>query len=354
MTRSEVFVGNGYALPPQRLAARFGQITSLILKLKSHAERLFFPSQDPRFRPWVTVVAEGYPALEKLYLKNYAVSDEDLNILALSCPNLKELVLVRCRYFGTQGLAYVAGACRKLRVLDVIQCHVVHDGVDWISYFPEDNIFLESLIFEESMWCVNFKALEQLVIRSPSLKKLRLDDLVSIGQLHRLMIKAPKLTHLGIGKFVRSSEQEPALGELELHYASAFAVCNSLISLSGFRDELPIYLPALYPVCANLTSLNLKHTLISCANFKEVIFHCPQLQSLWVSGRIWDVGLKAVAATCKDLIELRVFRDEHAYGIVNGDELADVLVSEIGLIAISEGCRRLQYILRIIFLQEND
>ncbi|CAH9083929.1 unnamed protein product [Cuscuta epithymum] len=341
MTRSEVFIGNGFALPPQRVAARFRQLTSLILKLKSQYGGLCSLSRDARFEPWVTVIAEAYPALEKLYLKNYAVSDDDLEILALSCPNLKELVLVHCRGFGTYGLGRVARECRKLRVFDVIECYVHSNDVDWISCFPGDNTFLESLIFEYSMMseCLNFEALKQLVTRSPCLKKLRLDYLVSIGQLYHLMIKAPQLTHLGIGIFMYSSEQEAYAGELALHYASAFAVCNSLVSISGLRDELPSYLPALYTVCANLTSLDLKRTLISCSHFKEVIFHCHKLQSLWVSARVLDEGLEAVAATCKDLLELRVFLDEYAYDDDNID------VSEVGLLAISEGCRRLEYIL---------
>ncbi|CAH9086735.1 unnamed protein product [Cuscuta europaea] len=347
MTRSEVLIGNGCAVPPQRLEARFGKLTSLVLKLEPQYECLYFLPLDARFSPWVTLMAESYRTLEKLYLKNYIVSDKDMDILVLSCPNLKELVLVRCREFGTYGLGRVAKECRKLRVLDVIECRVSNSAnVDWISCFPDDNTFLESLIFEDSMMsgCLNFDALEQLVTRSPCLKKLRLDDVVSISQLHRLMIKAPQLTHLGIGIFSYSSEQEAAVGELELHYASAFAVCNSLVSLSGFRDELPSYLPAVFTVCSNLTSLNLKYTLISCAHFKELIFHCHKLQSLWVSARICDEGLEAVAATCKDLLELRVFLDE--YAIDDDDDYdVDVPVSEIGLLEISKGCRRLQYVL---------
>ncbi|CAH9083931.1 unnamed protein product [Cuscuta epithymum] len=346
MTRSEVFIGNGYAVPPQCTASRFGQLTSLILKLEPQYECLYFVPIDARFSPWVTVIAESYRTLQKLYLKNYIVSNEDMDILALSCPNLKELVLVRCKEVGTYGLGRVARDCSNLRVLEVIECHGKSDNVDWISCFPDDNTLIESLIFEDSIMfgCLNFDALEQLVTRSPCLKRLRLDDVVSISQLYRLMIKAPLLTHLGIGIFINSSEQEAAVGELELHYASAFAVCNSLVSLSGFRDELPIYLPALYPICGNLTSLNLKYTLISCEHFKEVIFHCHKLKCLWVSARVRDEGLEAVAATCKDLLELRVFLDEYAIDDDDDDD-GDVPVSEVGLLAISEGCPRLEYLL---------
>lgn len=53
---------------------------------------------------------------------------------------------------------------------------------------------------------------------------------------------------------------------------------------------------------------------------------------------ICDEGLQAVAATCKELRELRVFP-------VDAREDIEGPVSEVGLQAISEGCRKLQSIL---------
>lgn len=53
---------------------------------------------------------------------------------------------------------------------------------------------------------------------------------------------------------------------------------------------------------------------------------------------VCDEGLQAVAATCKDLRELRVFP-------IEAREDAEGPVSEVGLQAISEGCRKLQSIL---------
>ena len=53
---------------------------------------------------------------------------------------------------------------------------------------------------------------------------------------------------------------------------------------------------------------------------------------------ICDEGLQAVAATCKELRELRVFPFE-AREDIEGP------VSEVGLQAVSEGCRKLQSIL---------
>lgn len=176
-------------------------------------------------------------------------------------------------------------SCRQLRVLDLIESEVTDDDVDWISFFPESQIYLESLIFDCVECHVNFDALERLVARSPSLKKLRLNRLVSIGQLYRLMIRAPQLTHLGTGSFSTSAEVM-AQGEQEPDYvsalAAAFAACKSLVCLSGFREILTDYLPAIYPVCANITSLNFSYANINAEQLKSVICHCHKLQIFWV------------------------------------------------------------------------
>ncbi|CAA3002003.1 transport inhibitor response 1 [Olea europaea subsp. europaea] len=225
---------------------------------------------------------------------------------------------------------------RHIRVLELVDTDVTDDEVDWISCFPDNVTCLESLIFDCVETPINFEALERLVARSPSLKKLRLNSYISIRQLYRLMIRAPQLTHLGTGSFntseiVAQSEQEP-------DYLSAFAACKSLICLSGFKEIIPEYLSAIYPVCGILTSLNLSYANISAEQLKPVIRQCHKLQTFWALDSIGDEGLQAVSVACKDLRELRVFPVE-ALEDVEGP------VSEVGLLTISEGCRKLQSIL---------
>lgn len=127
---------------------------------------------------------------------------------------------------------------------------------------------------------INFEALELLVSRSPSLKKLRVNRNVNIGQLYRLMIQAPQLTHLGTGSF--SPSEIVAHGDPEPNYVSAFTACRSLVCLSGFREIIPDYLPAIYPVCASLTSLNFSYANIDAEQLRSVICLCHKLQILWV------------------------------------------------------------------------
>ncbi|KAA8528335.1 hypothetical protein F0562_035690 [Nyssa sinensis] len=338
LTRSEVFIGNCYAVSPRRVIERFGQVRSVTLKGKPRFAdfNLMPPTWGANLTPWVTAMGESRCSLEKLHLKRMSVTDEDLKILAHSFPSFKELVLVCCDGFSTSGLAVIACKCRKLQVLDLTDDEVADDEVDWISCFPEGETCLESLIFDCIECPINFEALERLVARSPSLKKLSLNRYVSIAQLYHLMIQAPHLTHLGTGSFSPSEIVAP--GDQELDYVSAFAASRSLVCLSGFREIIPDYLPVIYPVCPNLTCLNFSYANINAEQLRSVIRFCHKLQIFWVLDSVCDEGLQAVAATCKDLRELRVFP-------IDASEDSESPVTDVGFRAISEGCRKLQSIL---------
>lgn len=171
---------------------------------------------------------------------------------------------------------------RQIRVLDLSETEVIDDAVDWISCFPERETHLESLIFDCVECEINFEALERLVARSPSLKKLRVNQYVSVGQLYQLLIKATQLTDLGTGSFSSFGNFQHVDDNQELNYLSAFAACKSLTCLSGFKEVMPDYLPSIYPVCPNLTSLNLSYSDINPQQFHSVIVHCHKLQTLWV------------------------------------------------------------------------
>lgn len=169
---------------------------------------------------------------------------------------------------------------RHLRVLDLIEDEVMEDGEDWISCFPETMNCLESLSFDCVESPINFDALENLVARCPSLKKLSLNRHVSVRQLQRLMIRAPQLMHLGTGSFSSSDDGQ---GEEQLtDLSSAFSFCKFLVSLSGFREIIADFLPAVFPVCTNLTSLNLSYATITSEQLRPVIIQCHKLQVFWV------------------------------------------------------------------------
>ncbi|CDP12732.1 unnamed protein product [Coffea canephora] len=222
----------------------------------------------------------------------FAFRECELTDLAFPKYELSELAFAECELID---LAFLK--CELILGMR----ELVEDEVDWISCFPHNGTCLESLIFDCVDSPINFEALERLVVKSPSLKKLRLNRHVTIVQLYCLMVRAPQLTHLGTGSF--GPGEIVAQGEQEPDYVSAFAACKSLVCLSGFREINAHYLPAIVPVCANLTSLNLSYATISTEQLKSFIYHCHKLQTLWVLDSVCDEGLQAVAATCKDLHE---------------------------------------------------
>nr|XP_009391335.1 PREDICTED: transport inhibitor response 1-like protein [Musa acuminata subsp. malaccensis] len=340
-TRRELFIGNCYAVSPRRAIDRFRCVRSLVLKGKPRfADFGLVPiGWGAHFSPWASAMAAGYPWLEKICLKRMSVTDDDLSLLALSFPFFKGLTLICCDGFGTAGLAVFAEKCRHLRLLDLIEDYFEeeeYEVVDWISKFPETTTSLETLGFDCLPSAVNFEALEALIARSPALRQLRVNHHVTVDQLRRLMVRAPQLTHLGTGSF-RSPEEGEGM-EHEAHLVSAFAASRSLVSLSGFREVASQFLPAIYPVCSNITFLNFSFAEITAEELKPVIRHCHNLQNFWVLDTVRDEGLQAVAATCKDLRELRVFP-------LDATEDSEGFVSDVGLTAISEGCRKLQSIL---------
>ncbi|XP_074263595.1 transport inhibitor response 1-like protein [Silene latifolia] len=346
-TRSELYISNCYAVCPSRATARFRRVNAVHVKGKPRfADFGLMPVQwGAHSLPWISAFAFAYPWLEKVWFKRMVVRDDDLMVIGESFSGLKEVTLVCCEGFGTKGLGFLVSKSRQLRVLDLFEAEVNDDEVDWISCFPEGETCLESLTFDcvESTG-IEFTALENLVARSPNLKKLRLNRYISIGQLHRLMARAPQLTHLGTGSFCPSDIAQEA--EFELDYKAAFSACKSIVCLSGFREIAPEFLPAIYPICANLTSLNFSYANINSEQLKSVICHCHKLQTFWVLDTVGDEGLQAVAATCKDLRELRVFP-------IDAREDSEGFVSEIGLLAISEGCRKLRSILYFCQMMTN-
>lgn len=114
LTRSELFIGNCYALSPTRATARFTRVMSVTVKGKPRFADfdLMPPDWGAHFGPWASALAQAYPWLEKLHLKRMLVTDADLALIADSFAGFRELVLVCCEGFGTPGLAAVASKCR--------------------------------------------------------------------------------------------------------------------------------------------------------------------------------------------------------------------------------------------------
>ncbi|KAH9625627.1 hypothetical protein KSS87_019987 [Heliosperma pusillum] len=335
-SRSKVFIGNCYAINPERLILRFPRLKSLTLKGKPHFADFNLVPHDwgGYLFPWIEALAKCCPNLESLKLKRMVVSDECLELLSLSFLHFKSLVLVSCEGFTTDGLAAIASNCRHLRELDLQENEVDDRKGHWLSCFPESNTSLVSLNFACLKGEVNLTSLERLVARSPNLRSLRLNRAVPFETVYKILAKAPQLSDLGTGSFVHDPNSETYK-----KLSTAISKCESVRSLSGFLEVSSRCLPAVYPLCERLLTLNLSYAPgINGSELTKLIRHCTKLQRLWILDCIGDKGLAVVASTCKELEELRVFpSDPFAPG--------NAAVTEEGLVAISSGCPKLHSVL---------
>ncbi|GJW18429.1 transport inhibitor response 1-like protein [Tanacetum coccineum] len=252
----------------------------------------------PVIRPWLSVFATAYPLLEELRLKRMTVSDESLEFLGMNFDAFKALSMLSCDGFSTIGFEKLMPTYSKnLTELD-LQENVINDlGGDWLSFFPENLTSLEVLNFATLSSEVSFDVLESLVSRSKSLRVLKVNQKVTLDQLKKLLVLAPQLTELGTGtlseNLVSSSVNEA--GKC-IHYSELGA------------DEL-----------------------------EQILTHCKRLTRLWVLDTVGDKGLEAVGSHCPLLEELRVLPAD-PFDPQSG-------VSESGLVAVSNGCPKLYYIL---------
>ncbi|KAL5701385.1 GPI-anchored mannoprotein [Ranunculus cassubicifolius] len=334
--RDKIFVGNCYAVSPMIVIRRFPKLRSVSLKGKPHfADFNLVPEGWGGYvYPWIASMAQAYPLLEELRLKRMVVTDESLELIAKSFRNFKVLVLSSCEGFTTDGLGAIAENCRKLTELDLRECEVDDRRGHWLSQFAENCTSLVSLNLACLDGEVSFSALERLVGRCTNLRSLRLNHAVPLEKLPSILSRAPQLVDLGTGAF--TSDVRP---ELYTKLASGFGGCKGLKSLSGFWEVIPSYLPAVYSICKGLTSLNLSYALIQSSDLVKLVSQCQNLKQLLVLDHIEDSGLEAVASSCKDLQELRVFPSEPY------DMDQNVSLTEQGLVSISEGCPKLQSVL---------
>ncbi|XP_048431206.1 protein TRANSPORT INHIBITOR RESPONSE 1-like [Pyrus x bretschneideri] len=241
--------------------------------------------------------------------------------------------------FSTDGLAAIAANCRNLRELDLHESDVEDLSGHWLSHFPDTYTSFVSLNISCLGSELSFSALERLVARCPNLRSLRLNRSVPLDRLANLLRLAPRLTDLGTGAY--SAEWRPDVFTI---LSRAISGCKEIKSLSGFWDVVPSYLPAIYSICPGLTSLNLSYAIIQSPALVKLVSQCPNLQRLWVLDYIEDVGLDALAESCKDLRELRVFPSDPFVVEPN------VSLTEQGLISVSEGCPKLHSVLYLCCL----
>lgn len=169
---------------------------------------------------------------------------------------------------------------RNLAELDLRENDIHVRNGEWLKAFPETQTTLECLNFatvKSKVGEIDFQYLEALVARCRSLTRLKLNREITLEQLQRILLRAPQLVELGTGIY----NQNLSWGKLHELQASLVR-CKNLRSLSGLWDIVPTCLPTLYPICLELTTLDLSNILLSTIDFSKFITYCHKLQRLLV------------------------------------------------------------------------
>ncbi|CAM0947951.1 unnamed protein product [Alopecurus aequalis] len=277
---------------PGRLLRRFPRLESL--KLKGIPRAAMFPNLIPEnwggsASPWIRELSASFEYLKALHLRRMVVSDDDLAVLVRAKASiLASLKLDLCFGFSTPSLTLVARSCKKL------------EGIPSRSRPPRAQL--------------------------PRLKTLKIGDCCVMSHLIDLFHATETLQVFAGGSF---DEQNQGY-----EHSYPFPPSIQRLSLLYMR---PNEMHILFPYAAALNMLDIQYTLLSTDDHCQLLQRCPNLQVLVVRDVIRDRGLQVVAQTCKNLQRLRV---ERGYGI---PESAHGSVTQVGLMALAQGCPHLQY-----------
>ncbi|GFY99928.1 auxin signaling F-box 2 [Actinidia rufa] len=253
-TRHSVFIGNCYALAPERSIKRFPN--------------------------WVVGLARDCPDLRELRLKRMLVSDPTLLLISGSFPNFRSLALIGCHGFSADGLSAITAKCRFLEHLDLQESEAGNDSGQWLSSFPESFTSLISLNFGSLRGAVNLDDLMSLVARCPNLKNLRVNKAVPLLTLPQILLRAPQLVELGIEP--RAHHVDPG-SHTRLY--EAIRKCKSIqsLSLSGALHialSCQFHISAIFPKLISLDIISVMEGRI--LGFINLLTHCHKLQRLRV------------------------------------------------------------------------
>ncbi|XP_071714497.1 transport inhibitor response 1-like protein Os04g0395600 [Rutidosis leptorrhynchoides] len=327
-SRHTVYISNCYAISPITAINRFPNLRSLTLKVKHGITYPRIDSDDRvgSFDPWMEILPSCCQLLEQLRLKRMKASDQNLNSIAIRFRKFKSLVLSSCFGFTIAGLSAIASNCSKLEQFEVEGCDVTDNTGQWLNSFPETLNSLISLNFSCIKGPVNTHDLERLVARCPNLSTLLLSKSVSIDTVRRVLIQSPQIVHLGIGS---RTHNLPLLPFFLL--SVALDRCRLIQGLTFFYSIHTKLLQAVNPMCPKFVYVNMRFCRVTQAkeqvNFLKM---CTNIRRLSICC-IGDEGVEIVSNSCKHLEEFRVYRETSGVG-----------VTEVGLSAISTGCKKLK------------
>ncbi|CAI0412240.1 unnamed protein product [Linum tenue] len=336
LTRKHITIALCYTTSPDRLRRRFKHLESLKLKGKPRAAmfNLIPENWGGYVTPWVKEIAGSFTCLKSVHFRRMIVTDSDLELLARSRGKaLQHLKLDKCSDFSTDGLLQVARLCRQLKTLFLEESIILEKDGDWLHELATHNTVLESLNFYMiDLTKLRVEDLELLAKNCRSLISVKIND-CEILDLIGFFRAATSLEEFCGGSFSDLPEDDVP----DRYSAVTFPpkLCRLGLTYMG-KKEMAI----VFPFAPILKRLDLLYALLDTEDHCLLIQKCANLEILETRNVIGDRGLEVLARSCKKLKRLRIERGADD----QGPEDEEGVVSQRGLIALSQGCLELEYL----------
>ncbi|KAL8143294.1 hypothetical protein V2J09_016326 [Rumex salicifolius] len=329
-TRKHVTIAFCYSTTPQRLYERFPNLESLKLKGKPRAAmfNLIPENWGGYVTPWVDNL-HRFGKLNSLHFRRMIVTDEDLEAIALvKGGTLQSLKLDKCSGFSTEGLLHIAQSCRDLKHLYLQESTIDQVSGEWLHELAINNKELRTLSFYlTELDEIDSNDLE-LIARNCPLVSLKVGELDPLDMINIFRVAKGLEEFTGGGSL---DEQDQ-----DIYPVMPFPPCLRHLGMSymGAYETLLVF-----PITPLLKTLDLLCALLDQDDILMLIRRSPNLEVLEVRNVIGDEGLETLAAKCKKMKRLRVERGED-----EGFADEEGVVTQRGLIALSAGCRDLEYL----------
>ncbi|XP_020101754.1 F-box/LRR-repeat protein 3-like isoform X1 [Ananas comosus] len=238
--------------------------------------------------------------LNILKLDGFQLSVSALKIIGMSCKNLVEIGLGKCKGVTDEGISELVANCAELRTINLVCCHLLTDDA---LFSIANNCKKVECLGLESCSLITEKGLDQLTICCSSVKELDLTDCNVNDAGLKCMSRCSELTALKLGLCASISDEGLAyigsncekLQELDLYRCTA-VTDNGLAAIAAGCKSLK-RLNLCY--CTQISDTGMKH--LSCLE---------ELTDLELRGlvRVTSSGITSLAMGCKSLVKLELKR----------------------------------------------
>ncbi|GKE96240.1 leucine-rich repeat, cysteine-containing subtype protein, partial [Tanacetum coccineum] len=322
LTRKHLTVHVHFAPDSKRVSHRFPNLESLTLKSYSYGQNTAHKCSISVF-PWILEIAVNFKRLKSLSIRNMVVSAFDLQLLAKTRgANLRSLEIRGCKMFSREGLIDIARDCKDLRNLRLENNETPgFSNGKWLHELALCNTVMESfdVNFIHPFYWYDIKDVTLLANKcSESLVSLNISAGRYLDEFGEVFNHAKKLNHFGYGV---------------IRYSWDYSDFKLPLNIRGLRienlreEQFSFLLPYLS---------QLRELYLDCGDIKQncqcfLFERCPSLEVLVTDDICGDIGLQVIGQFCKNLRKFTHHRD----------------VTQMGLIALAQGCPNLEY-LRVI------